>query len=87
MSARLAARAGNRPRESAPATPRRDAPSSRARWLRQAPTECLGLAIGERVFHQKFGYGRMSQIEGNKLMVDFDKAGQKKVIDSFVERV
>jgi DNA helicase-2/ATP-dependent DNA helicase PcrA len=46
-----------------------------------------GLAIGERVFHQKFGYGRVAQIDGNKLTVDFDKAGQKKVVDSFVERV
>jgi DNA helicase-2/ATP-dependent DNA helicase PcrA len=43
-------------------------------------------APGERVFHQKFGYGRISAIEGNKLTVDFDKAGQKRVIDSFVER-
>jgi DNA helicase-2/ATP-dependent DNA helicase PcrA len=41
---------------------------------------------GERVFHQKFGYGRILRIEGNKLTVDFDKAGEKRVIDSFVER-
>ena len=41
---------------------------------------------GERVFHQKFGYGRIAHIEGNKLTIDFDKAGQKKVVDSFVER-
>ncbi len=39
-----------------------------------------------RVFHQKFGYGRVAQVDGNKLTVDFDKAGQKKVVDSFVER-
>ena len=45
-----------------------------------------GLAVGERVFHQKFGYGRVAQIDGNKLTVDFDKAGRKKVVDSFVER-
>jgi ATP-dependent DNA helicase UvrD/PcrA len=38
------------------------------------------------VFHQKFGYGRIAQVDGNKLTVDFDKAGQKKVVDSFVER-
>jgi DNA helicase-2/ATP-dependent DNA helicase PcrA len=49
--------------------------------------EGAGLAIGERVFHQKFGYGRVAQIDGNKLTVDFDKAGQKKVVDTFVERV
>ena len=42
---------------------------------------------GERVFHQKFGYGVVSAVEGNKLTVGFDKAGEKKVIDTFVERV
>ena len=41
---------------------------------------------GERVFHIKFGYGRIVAIEGNKLDVVFEKAGQKKVIDSFVQR-
>jgi DNA helicase-2/ATP-dependent DNA helicase PcrA len=43
-------------------------------------------ARGDRVFHQKFGYGHVSSVEGNKLSVDFDKAGEKKVIDTFVER-
>jgi len=43
-------------------------------------------ARGERVFHQKFGYGRVVFVEGNKLMVDFDKAGEKRVIDQFVSR-
>ena len=42
--------------------------------------------IGDRVFHQKFGYGRIRAVEGNKLEVDFEKAGAKRVIDSFVER-
>ena len=44
-------------------------------------------AKGERVFHQKFGYGAVRIIEGNKLLVDFEKAGEKRVIDSFVEKV
>ncbi len=44
-------------------------------------------AKGERVFHQKFGYGTVRIIEGNKLLVDFEKAGEKRVIDSFVEKV
>lgn len=39
---------------------------------------------GDRIFHQKFGYGRVRMVEGNKLTVDFDKAGEKRVIDSFV---
>ena len=43
-------------------------------------------ARGDRVFHQKFGYGRVSFVEGNKLTVDFDKAGEKRVIDQFVSR-
>ncbi len=41
---------------------------------------------GDRVFHQKFGYGSVRQIEGNKLVVAFEKAGEKKVIDTFVEK-
>ena len=41
---------------------------------------------GERIFHQKFGYGRISAVEGNKLTVDFEKAGEKRVLDSFVAR-
>ncbi|MNT22378.1 hypothetical protein D3C72_1577590 [compost metagenome] len=41
---------------------------------------------GDRVFHQKFGYGDVRAVEGNKLVVDFEKAGEKKVIDSFVEK-
>jgi DNA helicase-2/ATP-dependent DNA helicase PcrA len=44
-------------------------------------------ALGQRVFHQKFGYGRISEMEGNKLTVEFEKAGQKKVVASFVEAV
>ncbi len=43
--------------------------------------------VGQRVFHQKFGYGTVSEIEGNKLTVEFEKAGQKKVVASFVEAV
>ena len=41
---------------------------------------------GERVFHQKFGYGKVKSVDGNKLTVSFDKAGDKKVIDSFVQK-
>ncbi|MDP3854314.1 ATP-dependent helicase [Phenylobacterium sp.] len=41
---------------------------------------------GDRVFHLKFGYGAVKSVDGNKLTVAFDKAGEKKVIDSFVEK-
>ena len=43
--------------------------------------------VGDRVFHQKFGNGNIAAIDGNKLTIDFDKAGQKKVLDSFVSNV
>jgi DNA helicase II / ATP-dependent DNA helicase PcrA len=42
---------------------------------------------GDRVFHQKFGNGNVTAIDGNKLTIQFDKAGEKRVVDSFVERV
>ncbi|KQZ81393.1 ATP-dependent DNA helicase [Mesorhizobium sp. Root157] len=44
-------------------------------------------SVGDRVFHQKFGNGNISAIEGNKLTIDFDRAGQKKVLDGFVSAV
>jgi DNA helicase II / ATP-dependent DNA helicase PcrA len=43
-------------------------------------------AAGDRVFHLKFGYGDVTSVEGNKLTIQFDKAGEKRVVDSFVER-
>ena len=42
------------------------------------------LNLGMRVFHQKFGYGVIAEIEGNKLEIDFEQAGRKRVMDSFV---
>ena len=42
---------------------------------------------GQRVFHQKFGYGHIVSIDGNKLEIKFEKAGTKKVMDTFVEAV
>jgi len=43
--------------------------------------------LGDRVFHQKFGNGNVTAIDGNKLTILFDRAGEKRVVDSFVERV
>lgn len=45
------------------------------------------VAVGARVFHDKFGYGTVSDQEGNKLEIDFEVAGTKRVIDSFVKVV
>jgi DNA helicase-2/ATP-dependent DNA helicase PcrA len=44
-------------------------------------------AVGDRVFHQKFGNGNVRHVEGNKLTIYFDRAGEKKVVDSFIARV
>jgi DNA helicase-2/ATP-dependent DNA helicase PcrA len=42
--------------------------------------------VGDRVAHAKFGQGRVAAVDGNKLTIDFDEAGQKKVVDSFLDR-
>jgi DNA helicase-2/ATP-dependent DNA helicase PcrA len=42
-------------------------------------------AVGDRVFHIKFGNGNVVVVDGNKLTIQFDKAGEKRVVDSFVE--
>ncbi len=47
-------------------------------------TATSSFTIGERVFHQKFGYGAIIGMEGDKLEVDFEKAGTKKVVARFV---
>ena len=48
-------------------------------------TAVSGFSSGARVFHIKFGYGQIAAVDGNKLTVDFDKAGRKMVLDSFVQ--
>ncbi|MCR5859421.1 ATP-dependent helicase [Mesorhizobium sp. J428] len=50
-------------------------------------TEPSKFHVGDRVFHQKFGNGNIAAIDGNKLTIDFDKAGQKRVLDGFVSEV
>ncbi|HEY0850652.1 MAG TPA: UvrD-helicase domain-containing protein [Bradyrhizobium sp.] len=50
-------------------------------------TSVSEFSLDDRVFHQKFGYGHVVKIDGNKLTIAFEKAGEKKVVDSFVERV
>jgi DNA helicase-2/ATP-dependent DNA helicase PcrA len=51
------------------------------------PAAAGGLTLGDRIFHDKFGYGRVREIDGAKLTVEFEKAGVKKVVESFVKRV
>ena len=40
--------------------------------------------IGDRVFHQKFGYGEIMAIDGDKLDIEFDQAGSKKIVARWV---
>jgi DNA helicase-2/ATP-dependent DNA helicase PcrA len=47
-------------------------------------TATSAYTVGDRVFHQKFGYGRVTGIEGDKLDIAFDKAGSKKVVAQFI---
>ena len=42
-------------------------------------------SAGDRIFHDKFGYGQVEVVDGNKLDIAFEKSGRKKVIDSFVQ--
>ncbi|MFS0710009.1 ATP-dependent helicase [Brevundimonas phoenicis] len=70
-----------------PAYARRTVIEGEGRLIATAdPKAASGWARGDRVFHQKFGYGQVRAVEGNKLVVSFDKAGEKKVIDTFVEK-
>ena len=45
------------------------------------------VAVGAKVFHSKFGNGVVTAIDGNKLEIDFEHAGAKRVLDSFIEVV
>ena len=68
------------PRPSAPKPPIRSATSFAAQPR-------LDLRVGDRVDHAKFGPGTIAAQEGNKLEIDFDETGRKRVLDSFVQRV
>jgi len=75
-----------------------DTPRPQPRAPRRAPLTIEGelvakstgavsaFSIGDRVFHIKFGNGDVIAVEGNKLTIAFDKAGEKRVVDSFVQR-
>jgi DNA helicase-2/ATP-dependent DNA helicase PcrA len=64
--------------------PRALAPSEKGPAASVGAKPRSDLAIGMRVFHEKFGYGEIVDIDGNKLDVEFDQAGSKKVLDGFV---
>ena len=49
-------------------------------------TESCDFGRGDRVRHQKFGPGSVTHVDGNKLTIDFDHAGTKRVVASFVRK-
>jgi DNA helicase II / ATP-dependent DNA helicase PcrA len=55
------------------------------RVLASSTATASRFAVGARVFHIKFGPGDVAAVDGNKLTVDFDKAGRKMVLESFVQ--
>ncbi len=84
--AQAASQAGFRP-SAAPQEPgRRGAPGLiEGRVIASSTGGTSKFGQGERVFHLKFGPGTVADVDGNKLTVDFDKAGRKMVLDSFVQ--
>jgi DNA helicase-2/ATP-dependent DNA helicase PcrA len=57
----------------------------RAVPIAPCPEPRHGFAVGQRVFHQKFGYGVIRAVDGDRLQIDFEKSGEKTVVHSFVE--
>ena len=50
------------------------------------PPRADRIAVGARVFHQKFGYGRVLAVDDDRLEIAFEQAGQKRLLDRFVEK-
>jgi len=57
---------------------------SEARGITIDMTASSSFTVTDRVFHQKFGYGEVMEIEGDKLVIEFDKAGEKRVVAKFI---
>ena len=43
--------------------------------------------LKERIFHQKFGYGKITDIDADRVTVDFEKTDKKKLLISFIEKI
>ena len=80
-------RTGGRPVRRATMGGRRTAPLIDGTSLRVEPRDAPArpFEVGQRIFHQKFGYGLVRAVDGDKLEIAFEKAGSKKVLHSFVE--
>ena len=78
---------GQGPRPRAQPQPRRLPLTIEGELVAKSTGTVSAFTLGDRVFHQKFGNGNVTAIDGNKLTIAFDQAGEKRVVDSFVERV
>jgi hypothetical protein len=83
--AKRAAKRGEPPTPTAP-PPAHPPPPASNQGSEPVESPKGGIEVGDRVFHQKFGYGNVVKVDGNKLTAVFQQAGEKKVVDSFVER-
>ena len=81
------ARSGEGARRSGGATARRLPLTIEGELVAKSTGTVSAFTPGDRVFHQKFGNGNVTAIDGNKLTIQFDRAGEKRVVDLFVERV
>ena len=66
--------------------------SSSSSWSGKSQTKSTaksdaGFSVGQRIFHIKFGYGKIKTVSGDQLEIAFEKAGSKKIIDRYVEAV
>ncbi len=82
-----AARSGEGARRGGSDTPRRIPLTIEGEVVAKSTGTVSAFTVGDRVFHQKFGNGNITAIDGNKLTIQFDRAGEKRVVDSFVARV
>ena len=53
-------------------------------FFNNSPHVTKTFSIGDRVFHEKFGYGIISELENDKALVDFEKADRKNIKTAFL---
>ncbi len=72
----------------APMMARRPRVSESPAWdVKERAPRPDAMRVGQRVFHQKFGNGNVIGVDDDKLDIEFDKAGTKRVLDRFVEKI
>lgn len=73
-------------RSFAPGAGKGGPPMIEGKVVARSESTASAFAIGDRAFHIKFGPGTVVDVDGNKITIDFDKAGRKMVLESFLER-